>query len=55
MLNSLAMALSGIAIERIRDNYRDDHERTELEAFAAAELFSAEIIGQQVREYCTPI
>ena len=47
--------LSGLAIERIRDNYRDDHERTELEAFAAAEIFSAEFIGKQVRQYCTPI
>ena len=47
-------ALSGLAIERIRDNYRDDHERTELEAFAAAEIFDAEFIGQQVRKHCTP-
>ena len=47
-------ALSGLAIERIRDNYRDDHERVELEAFAAAEVFSAEFIGKQVIAYCTP-
>ena len=51
----ISYGLSGLAIERIRDNYRDDHERPELEAFAAAELFSAEFIGQQVREHCTPI
>jgi hypothetical protein len=47
-------ALSGLAIERIRDNYRDDDERVELEAFAAAELFTADFIGEQVIAYCTP-
>ena len=47
--------LSGFTIERIRADYRDDHERTELEAFAAAELLSAQDIGNQVREYCSPI
>ena len=51
----VSFGLSGFTVERIRDDYRDDHERVELEAFAAAELFSAEFIGQKVREYCTPI
>ena len=45
--------LSRFTIERIRSDYRDDHERTELEAFAAAEIFSAEFIGDQVRRYCS--
>jgi hypothetical protein len=47
--------LSGLAIERIRFDYRDDHERVELEAFAAAEIFDAKFIGEQVRKHCTAI
>jgi hypothetical protein len=47
--------LSGLAIERIRLDYRDDHERVELEAFAAAEIFDAKFIGEQVRKHCTAI
>ena len=48
----ISYGLSGLTIERIRSDYRDDHHRTELEAFAAAEIFSAEFIGDQVRRYC---
>ena len=50
----VSFALSGFTVERIRDDYRDDHESTELEAFAAAELFTADFIGEQVIAYCTP-
>ena len=49
----ISYGLSGFTIERIRDDYRADHERTELEAFAAAKLFSSKFIGNQVRKYCT--
>ena len=44
--------LSGFTVERIRADYRDDHERVELEAFAAAELFSAKFIGETVVNHC---
>ena len=50
----VSYGLSGASIERIRNDYRDDHERVELEAFAVAEIFSAEFIGEQVIAYCTP-
>ena len=45
--------LSRFTIERIRSDYRDDHERTELEAFAAAELLSAEDISKAFVNHCT--
>ena len=44
--------LSGFTIERIRADYRDDHEWVELEAFAAAKLFSAKFIGETVVNHC---
>ena len=51
----ISYSLSGFTIERIRSDYPDDHELVELEAFAAAELFDANFIGDQVRNHCTPI
>ena len=51
----ISYGLSGFTIERIRADYRDDHERIELEAFAAAEIFSAEFIGETVVNHCTPM
>ena len=49
----ISYGLSGFTIERIRSDYRDDHERTELEAFAAAELLSAETIGEAFVNHCS--
>ncbi len=48
----VSYGLSGITVERIRADYPDDHELVELEAFAAAELFDAKFIGQQVVNHC---
>jgi hypothetical protein len=47
--------LSGFTIDSIRSDYPDDHELVELEAFAAAELLSADFIGETVVDHCTPI
>ena len=48
----ISYSLSGFTVERIRSDYPDDHELVELEAFAAAELFSAKFIGEQVVNHC---
>ena len=49
----ISHALSGSTVQRIRADYRDDHELVELEAFAAAQLFPAQFIGEQVVKHCS--
>jgi hypothetical protein len=49
----ISYGLSGLTIERIRADYPDDHESVELEAFAAAELFDANFLAQQVVNHCS--